>query len=272
MKRELLSAGFTDTIYVDIKYHEQHPHYIHKHNNRLELLYINEGNGQYYVRDREYIVQAGNLVICNSGVMHGEVPNRNNSMQSYCCLINDLHIENLQENTLFSGDHNPVLYFQDGAVGNLIKSLHEFNNSDERDFEICTMLANALLNIVYNRIKKRENIIAYNKKNNEEFAQELMKYMDANYAEPITLEDIANEFHISQSALSRFFKNEVGISPMKYITYRRIGEAQNLLENTNLSLGEIGSRLSFYDSSHFSSVFKKNVGVTPSQYRINFLK
>ncbi|MGN1030624.1 MAG: helix-turn-helix domain-containing protein, partial [Butyricicoccaceae bacterium] len=66
------------------------------------------------------------------------------------------------------------------------------------------------------------------------------------------------------------FKAATGLSPMKYVAQRRIGEAQNLLMNTNISIGEIGERLGFSDSCHFSSTFKRYIGVTPTQYRNHF--
>mgnify|MGYP002224503495 CR=1 FL=1 len=54
------------------------------------------------------------------------------------------------------------------------------------------------------------------------------------------------------------FKEETGFSPMQYVTRRRIGEAQNLLINTQLSITEIAANVGYNNSNYFQNVFKKN--------------
>jgi len=61
MRRE--KEQFVTIHYVDEDYHRKHPQMIHKHDDVLELLYIMEGGGSYHVKDHEYFVQPGNLVI-----------------------------------------------------------------------------------------------------------------------------------------------------------------------------------------------------------------
>lgn len=88
--------------------------------------------------------------------------------------------------------------------------------------------------------------------------------------EPLTLEELGETFNISHYYLSHLFKTETGLSPMKYIVHRKIGEAQNLLMNTDMLIGQICEVTGFSDSCHFSSMFKKYIGVTPTQYRQHF--
>lgn len=134
------------------------------------------------------------------------------------------------------------------------------------------MLTTALLTTVYNRIAEREQTTQWSERKQGDFVNEIMEYLDTNYAEPITLESVAWKFHMSQSAFSHFFKQEVGMAPLKYLLCRRIGEAQTYLMNTNLSIGEVGSLVGYYDSSYFSALFRKHTGLTPSQYRNAFLR
>lgn len=263
---------FVDFTYVDKEYHEKHSQYLHSHRNRLELLYIHEGSGLYYVDKHEYVVNAGNLVICNAGVTHGESPLRKNQMISLCCAVDGVKLEGLPDNCIIKNDQNPVLYFQNGTIGHIMMAMCGINAQSETIGNTFDYLANSLFELVMYRLRGREQIVNGKKKKQGEFITEIIDYLDKNYAEAITLESIAERFHISQSAFSRFFKAEVGISPIKYILCRRIGEAQSMLMHTNLSLGEIGSRVGYYDSSHFSAAFKKNTGLTPSKYRDNFIK
>ena len=61
-----------------------------------------------------------------------------------------------------------------------------------------------------------------------------MLYLDEHYMEPIQLQSLGERFHISQFYLSHIFKAETGLSPMKYVMHRRIGQSQNLLMNTDM--------------------------------------
>ena len=272
---EVLTGRFVDSTFVNETYHEKHAHYLHSHRDKLELLYIIEGNGLYYVNKHEYIVNAGNMVICNAGITHGESPLRNNRMISYCCVLDQVNAEGMPANTLTAVEQNPILYFPGNEVGYVMQAIHGiYAKSDEGgvDNRTCNLLANALLDIVYKRILEMSRITEWSARKQGEFISEIMDYLDKNYAEPITLESVAERFHMSQSAFSRFFKEEAGISPLKYLLCRRLGEAQSLLMNTDLSIGEVGSMVGYYDSSHFSATFRKHTGLTPSQYRNHFLR
>ena len=107
-------------------------------------------------------------------------------------------------------------------------------------------------------------------KNTEEFIQNIMQYLDTHYIEPLQLHELGTRFHISPFYLAHIFKAETGISMMKYVMCRKIGESQNLLMNTSLPIGIISERLGFNDHCHFSTTFKKYIGITPTQYRQHF--
>ena len=92
-------------------------------------------------------------------------------------------------------------------------------------------------------------------------------YIDKNYNENISLKSIAEAVNANQYYLSHIFKEETGFSPMQYVTRRRIGEAQNLLINTQLSITEIAANVGYNNSNYFQNVFKKIVGYTPGSYR-----
>lgn len=121
--RGCVQAKFVDFTIVNKEYHEKHAHYLHSHKDRLELFYITDGEGFYYVDKQEYIVHAGNMVICNAGVTHGESPLRNNKMTSYCCALNGLHIDGLPENNLIDRRENPIVYFNSSVTNHIILAI-----------------------------------------------------------------------------------------------------------------------------------------------------
>lgn len=96
----------------------------------------------------------------------------------------------------------------------------------------------------------------------------LLPYVHAHYREPnINLKQIADEFGLSPSYLTRYFKDHTGVSLMRYIDMLRINEAKEMLRNTDLTLREIVEQVGDVDSTNFIRKFKKSEGITPIHYR-----
>lgn len=81
------------------------------------------------------------------------------------------------------------------------------------------------------------------------------------------MEDISNTLNISLSYLQHIFKKETGLSLINFVKAERIKEAEYSLVFTNKSIAEIGNELGYNYTSQFSTIFRKEVGITPSQYR-----
>lgn len=92
-------------------------------------------------------------------------------------------------------------------------------------------------------------------------------YIEINIKNGITLEDLANYSNRNIYYLSKLFKKEMGVNFIDYLTDRKIQLAKEMLEDTNIPIKNISIELSFNEPNYFSKVFKKNVGITPSQYR-----
>ena len=93
------------------------------------------------------------------------------------------------------------------------------------------------------------------------------EYIYSHIKERITIEDLADEFGVSASYLSRLFKQETGVSVSGYIRERKIEVAKNLLRFSDYSMIDIANRLSFSSQSHFIQQFRESVGMTPKKYR-----
>lgn len=100
----------------------------------------------------------------------------------------------------------------------------------------------------------------------------ITRYLQEHLAQDISLGLLAEEFHLSPQYISQLFKSEIGVNYLSYLTNIRMERAKKLLLSTGLSIGEIGSQLGFGDYRVFTKVFKKSEGVTPSQFRRDFLE
>lgn len=105
--------------------------------------------------------------------------------------------------------------------------------------------------------------------NSSALAAAVAEYVRHHLSDPVSTEKIAEKLHFSRTWLSRKFHEETGISLSDFIRIKKTEEAQRLLRYTDKSLREISVYLGYSSQSHFQTVFKKQLGVTPMQYRRN---
>ncbi|WP_027954867.1 response regulator transcription factor [Halobacillus kuroshimensis] len=95
-----------------------------------------------------------------------------------------------------------------------------------------------------------------------------VRYIEANFTEKnLTLSEVADTIHMSSSYFSMEFKSEVGVSFKQYLTNLKIEKAKELLNNPLYKTYEIAEDLGYSDYPHFTKTFKKQLGMTPTQYR-----
>ena len=100
----------------------------------------------------------------------------------------------------------------------------------------------------------------------------LTRYLQEHLAEEISLSVLAEQFHLNPQYISQLFKSEIGVNFLAYLTNIRMEKAKKLLLTTSLSIAEVAEQSGYGDYRVFTKVFKKSEGVTPSQYRRDFLE
>lgn len=113
---------------------------------------------------------------------------------------------------------------------------------------------------------------APNTSNPEYMLIRALDFIDSNYNDDISVEDIATVAGGSRKALGEVFKSITGYSPKDYLIYYRMCKATKLLEDPHLSIEAVATSVGYSDQFHFSKEFKKNVGMPPSEYRKVILK
>lgn len=102
-----------------------------------------------------------------------------------------------------------------------------------------------------------------------DLASRAIRYIEEHYAEPFGLQHLAELFQSSPRQLQRLFKDHYRLGPMEYLIQVRMGQAQALLLNTEVSIKEIAEAVGYGDFYYFSRAFKKHFGVSPLYYRRN---
>ena len=92
-------------------------------------------------------------------------------------------------------------------------------------------------------------------------------YIQNNYSRDISLDEVSHTVNISPYYFSKIFKEDVGEGFVEYLTKIRMDKAKELLTTTECSMKEICSMVGYADPNYFSRSFKKNVGVTPTEYK-----
>ena len=99
--------------------------------------------------------------------------------------------------------------------------------------------------------------------------QNAVNYINENLSNTITLDDIAHAASMSRSYVSSYFKLVTGVSPYEYLLTARVEMAIKLLRKTELSITEIAQKCGFGSLSSFNKTFRRNLGVTPREYRLS---
>lgn len=92
-------------------------------------------------------------------------------------------------------------------------------------------------------------------------------YIREHYMDAISLSDVASIVNYNPIYFSMTFKRETGIGFSDYLTQVRIREARKLLKDVSLTVSDVAARCGFENAKYFSQVFRKNVGITPTEYR-----
>ncbi len=111
----------------------------------------------------------------------------------------------------------------------------------------------------------------YSEKNltrSQQIVKSAVDYILKNYMKPLTLEEVAQQVHLSPAYFSYLFSREQGQTFTEFVTAARLEEAKKLLSSAlTLSISDIARQVGYEDANYFSRVFKKKTGTTPARYR-----
>lgn len=149
----------------------------------------------------------------------------------------------------------------------IITRLHRENCEERKDYEIFIKgYMEVLLGLLYrngilNNIEDNYNKEAVKK------IWPVIEYIDKNYQNKISLEQLSSTLNVNREYFCRIFKEATNITPVEYVNFVRIWKAENLLTTTSHSILEISMEVGFSSVSYFNRVFKKLKKVAPSAYR-----
>lgn len=254
--------------YYTMAINHMHPEY--------ELYFLFSGQRSYFIKDRSYPVQAGDLVFIKSGEVHKTTDVGVPEHERIVIYYKEHYFRSLPPelgqllSTPFLSD-TPLLRLpvhERLHIENILRSLLEELQHAQPGYQLAIQHAAAELLLRTARyLKKNETAPLEHVSPMHEKISEIVRYINDHYAERIDLPMLSERFYVSPSHLSRKFKEVTGFSFTDYVNLKRVKEAQRLLQQSELGITEISEQAGFENFSHFGKMFKKIAGLSPREYR-----
>ena len=231
-----------------------------------EILYVAGGAGEAILEGKKFRLAPGDLVVMNPGTLHEERSDAKAPLRLIFLAIRDFAVPGLPAGCLSQEKYRVLScgeyrYKMDIYLREL---LQETSSQIEFYQEISQGLVSALLVLVM-------RLIRINPEDEAALSQECQKikeYLDQNFTSPITLDSLSETVYISKHYLSHLFKEQTGVSPIKYLTSKRMEKACELLSETELPVSEVSKAVGYENPPYFSQVFKRIYGIAPVKYRM----
>lgn len=279
--RELLTYGTEDfpiAFFDDDLTKISVPYHWH---DELEIVIITEGAVRMRIAGTEFSLKTGDRYFSNSGILHTETLTTPTGHQH--ALVFSPRIISQREDLIWKAYLSPVLrnpqipfLLLKAAVPwqkeilRLAETAWNQGAYEAKDYPLAvrSSLSMAFSHIV-DHLKDMENETPYTSafQRDELRIKKILIYIERNYGTNITLEELANSANISTSTCLRLFSTVLGTTPIKYLLTFRLQKATEELKHANgRTVSEIAHSCGFSDASYFNRCFRKEYGVTPSEY------
>ena len=230
-----------------------------------ELFYCLSGEGQFFIQGQLYPVQPDDLVIVDPQVEHTELSLNAAPLEYVVLGISGIEV-------LFGSSDAPYAILncreqRERLCGLLHMLLAEADHSLDGYETVCQDLLEVLLIWLVRSSTLSVQLQRTTARAENRECAEIKRYIDTNYRESITLDKLAGMAHLNKYYLSHAFQKEYGVSPITYLSRRRIEESKYLLGNTGHTLAQVSELLGFSSPSYFSQCFRKAEGISPNEYR-----
>lgn len=245
----------------------------------LELAYVLSGEGKYRINDRIYPIKEGDLILINPGVKHQALlcPEADTPATEFFVGFSNIRISGCQENHMPLPEGECIIHTSGELSQRLLKlcTSMEAENAVRREgryFMLKSYLMQMLLLVIREQCEpmERPRGYAFESASRKYVAEQVVSYIEDHYSEKISLDQIAENMYLSPFYISRIFKGETGNTPIRHLINLRLEKAKELLEGGYQgSIQEVAALVGYDDAYHFSKLFKKRYGISPSQARKN---
>lgn len=236
---------------------------------RVELLYVTSGNLQVHLDDRQAEVLAGQVAVIGPRMLHcGFAGEAGVKFHTIMFDLEKFYNQTVASEKYLAGFFRNEVCFQPVAenkyVIEQVRQLVDILTAEEESNPLTAVgLVYSIIGSLYRFCTESIKPI---QKISENF-RNILEYINEHFAEDISTQNLSLRFGYNETYFCRRFKSVTGITLMRYIQILRMELAQKLLKNTEKSIAEIALECGFTDISYFSNCFKKQVGLSPKEFR-----
>ncbi|MCY0876767.1 MAG: AraC family transcriptional regulator [Firmicutes bacterium] len=233
-----------------------------------QLKYVLRGCGYVEWEGHTYAVRAGEIFLLDLSLSHRYYADRDDPWELLWVHFDGANCSDYFH--LLSAFANPVLRTGDMAETEAqFRELFTLFRHQPPGLEALASLAitHILTQLVVTRIQAGMEPQALPSPPYPDAIRHSIAYLEANYQNPLQLEEIAQQVTLSPFHFARLFKRATGSSVMEYLLRIRLRMAKHFLSQTAMPVNEIAEKCGFADPSYFSRTFKRWEGTTPSEYR-----
>lgn len=236
----------------------------------FQLIYIAAGKAHFHFgrnSEEETIVHAGHMVLYRPKEAQKYEYYAEDQTEVYWVHFTGSDVTNILRSYGLT-DSKKVFYCGFGpSYQNLFRAMiNELQMCNDRYQEMLEMYLRQIFIKLQRHFKSSITTV------NSHAAEEIDKaisYFSEHYNEPISIDDYAEQNHVSASWFIRNFRLYAGITPKQFILQKRIYNAEALLQNTQYNINEIAQIVGYDNPLYFSRIFQKAKGLSPSEYRKN---
>lgn len=229
-----------------------------------QLIYISRGNGWLHLtKGRRIEIKGGSMLFIPPYTWHSYYPDRKTGWQEYWIGLRGPDIDSRYQNCFLNRD----IVYQIGLRENIIdryKEAIEIALREKAGYQqVLAALANTIFAyFIYYGINDpcEDNLVSAK-------INKARSILREGLLTDITLEEVAGMVNMSYSWFRKTFKKYANVSPAQYVTQLKLQKAKYLLLNSNMCVKEIAYYLKYEDATYFSTIFKKYVGCSPSEYK-----
>lgn len=150
-----------------------------------------------------------------------------------------------------------------------LRQLSRLQSQEDPEFQTRNLLSEIWL-LLLEELRNADSSAFHSPSGNQDRILTMIAFIQENFAEKLTLEQIADSASVSTRECLRCFRGAIHQSPMDYLIEYRVRTAKKLLETTDLTITDIALRCGFNSNSYFTKLFHRSCGKTPNAYRKEF--
>ena len=228
------------------------------------IHFVSSGRGVFRYNKQEYTLKAGDLFIIHPSQLATYQADTDDPWQYIWVGFNGTDARRLVNLTGFSKETPVLVSTAPPETGALLRRIADASgNTAAADAEMVGCLYHFLAHLI------RMHGQHHAENSHQTYVASALRYIQYNFANDVSVSDIARFVGISRSQLYRAFLQDFGVSPHNYLQTYRINEACSLLHKPGYSVAEVAGSVGFNDPLYFSRVFKAVKGCTPTEYQRN---